>query len=325
MMMQTETPDPEPAPDPDAPEGEATGAVWREIPIDRIETGAQVRTDIDPEGESIRALAETIRERGLIQPLTVCPSGEGYFLIVGERRLHAARLAGLATIPVRVIPTVQRQEDVLSLQLIENIQRQDLNPLDMAEGVYALIKSRHGDIPIDEVINLFILYERSPERLPEEFVGSLPTIAKFTGKSLTSLKRLLMFLRLPEALREALRTGLIGVTQGYLFADYRDNPELLQIYRNLLAEPVTNEKLKEQLEAYTKPAVRGRPRKYRPFLGIHASIRSVGETIDDEAAPVTKDDLTKLLDALHTLADRVESRLGALPPDESVESPESPA
>jgi ParB family chromosome partitioning protein len=74
-------------------------------------------------GESIRSLAETIRERGMIQPLTVVRSGDGYLLITGntgEWRLLAARFLGLATVPVRVLPTIERREDVLSLQLIEN-------------------------------------------------------------------------------------------------------------------------------------------------------------------------------------------------------------
>jgi hypothetical protein len=312
MMLQTDPP----APEPEAAEESDSPVEYMEVAIDRIETGAQVRTGIDPAGESILALAESIRERGVIQPLTVCRSGDGYFLTVGERRLLAAKAAGLATVPVRIIPTIQRQEDALSLQLAENLQREDLNPMDMAEGIYALVRSRHGDVSVDAIINLFILAERSPERVPSEFVGTLPTIVKLSGKSLTSLKRLLTFKKLPDALQEALRSGLISLTQGYLFSDYLDNPELLSIFQTLLTHPVTNEKLKEQLEAYAKKPVRGRPREYRPFAGIHTSIKNAGMTIGDMAAPVTRDDLAKLLDALHALAAQIESRIGSLPPEE---------
>jgi ParB family chromosome partitioning protein len=101
----------------------------------------------------------------ILQPLTVARSGRGYFLVVGERRLLAARLFGLVTVPVRVIPTLQRQQDALSLQLIENLQREDLNPMDLAQGLLAYWKSRHGDVPIDEIINAFVISDRSPERL----------------------------------------------------------------------------------------------------------------------------------------------------------------
>jgi len=184
MMLQTDPP----ASEPEATQDNIPSTEYMEVPIDRIETGVQVRTGIDPAGESILALVESIRERGVIQSLTVCPSGDGYFLVVGERRLLAARAAGLSTVPVRVIPTVQQREDSLSLQLVENLQREDLNPMDMTDGIYALVQSRHGDVSVDALINLFILAERSPERVPPEFVGSLPTIVKLSGKSLNHSK-----------------------------------------------------------------------------------------------------------------------------------------
>jgi ParB/RepB/Spo0J family partition protein len=115
----------------------------------------------------------------MIQPLTVVRSGDGYLLITGntgERRLLAARFLGLATVPVRVLPTIERREDVLSLQLIENLQREDLNPIDMAEGLHAFIHARQGDVSLDEIMNAFILYERSPERFSGDFAGTVPTI-----------------------------------------------------------------------------------------------------------------------------------------------------
>jgi ParB family chromosome partitioning protein len=67
-------------------------------------------------GRSTHALADSIMDKGLVlQPLTAFRSGDGYFLVVGERRLLAARLAGLSSVPVCVIPTIQRREDALSL------------------------------------------------------------------------------------------------------------------------------------------------------------------------------------------------------------------
>ena len=181
-----------PNPEPETPDTAEPAVEFVNIPINRIETGPQIRTDIDPEGESIRNLAETIRERGMIQPLTVVRSGDGYFLVIGERRLFAARFLGLATVPVRVLPAIERQEDVLSLQLIENLQREDLNPIDMAEGLRTFFHARQGDVSLDEIINRFILYERSPERLSDDIVGTLTTIVKITGKSISSLKRVLI-------------------------------------------------------------------------------------------------------------------------------------
>ena len=80
-MLQTDPP----APEPEAAEESVPPVEYIHIAIDLIETEAQVRTGIDPAGEAIFALAESIRERGIIQPLTVCRNGNGYFLTVGNR------------------------------------------------------------------------------------------------------------------------------------------------------------------------------------------------------------------------------------------------
>jgi len=148
-MMQTENPTPETPASPEDGAGvagagaEGTGAdmEFLYVPIAQIATGPQVRRESDPDGESIHALADSITQKGIVQPLTVSRSGDGYFLVVGERRLLAARLAGLSSVPVCVIPTIQRREDALSLQLIENLQREDLNRWRWPRG--SLRCSRH--------------------------------------------------------------------------------------------------------------------------------------------------------------------------------------
>jgi ParB family chromosome partitioning protein len=321
MMMQTENPTPEMETSASPEDGAGVAGAgadmeFMHVPIDQIATGPQVRREIDPDSESIHALADSITQKGIVQPLTVSRSGDGYFLVVGERRLLAARLAGLSSVPVCVIPTIQRREDALWLQLIENFQREDLNPMDMAEGLFALFQARHGAVAIDDIINSFILYERSPERLANDFVDTVSTIVKITGKSTRSVQRVFEFLRLPGELQEALRTGQISVSQGYIFSDYLTNPDLLDIFHNLLVAPVTNEKLKQQLDAFARRAKGGRLRTYRPFLGISASIKAADATLSDQTKPVTKDDLTTLLDELRALAVKVETRLQALPPEE---------
>jgi ParB family chromosome partitioning protein len=323
MMLQTE----EATPEGEVPAAAEPAGEFVNVAIDMIATGPQVRTDIDPVGESIRALAESIRERGIIQPLTVCRSGDGYFLVVGERRLAAARLAGLAMVPVLVIPTIQRQEDALTLQLIENLQREDINPIDLAGGICAFFQSRHGEVPLQELSSVLQTYERDRERVPGDVAVTLTAIVNITGKSISSIRRSVALLALPAELRETLKSGQLGVTQGYLFTDYSDNPELLQIFHNLLAEPVTNVKLKSQLEAYARRAKRVTPKRYSPFLGVQASIRSAGEKLASEATVVNRDDLTALIAALRAIAAQAEARLAALPPEETppADAPADPA
>ena len=88
--------------------------------------------------EEIRSLADSIKEKGVIQALVVRPASTGYELIVGERRWRSARMAGLKQVPV-VVKDVSTAE-MLELALVENIQREDLNPLEKAEAFYRLMK-----------------------------------------------------------------------------------------------------------------------------------------------------------------------------------------
>lgn len=106
------------------------------LPIGEIRPNpAQPRKRIDP--DQLESLAESIRQHGIIQPLVVRPAGEGYEIVAGERRWRAAGLAGLKEVPVRVL--VMNESQSVQAALIENLQREDLNPLEVADGIRDLI------------------------------------------------------------------------------------------------------------------------------------------------------------------------------------------
>jgi ParB family transcriptional regulator, chromosome partitioning protein len=123
---------------PGAPEaGEATSGLL-EVPVNAVSPNPkQPRTKFDD--ETIAALAASIREVGILQPVVVRRSGDGrYELITGERRLRAAKVAGLATVPV--VLRESRDADLLREALIENIHREDLNPIEQAEAFRHLLE-----------------------------------------------------------------------------------------------------------------------------------------------------------------------------------------
>ena len=107
------------------------------LPVARLEPRRdQPRRDFDP--ETLQALADSIREYGLLQPITVRALDQGYYqIIAGERRWRAARQAGLHEVPVRVIEADDRL--ATELALVENLQREDLNPLEEAAGYQKLM------------------------------------------------------------------------------------------------------------------------------------------------------------------------------------------
>ena len=121
---------------PGAPEaGEVSGLL--EVPVNAVAPNPrQPRTRFDD--EAIGALAASIREVGILQPIVVRKAGAGYELIAGERRLRAARVAGLATVPVVVRDT--DDADTLREALIENIHREDLGPIELAEAFRQLLE-----------------------------------------------------------------------------------------------------------------------------------------------------------------------------------------
>jgi ParB family chromosome partitioning protein len=110
----------------------------RELPIDLLQPGKyQPRTRMDQ--DALAELAASIKAQGVMQPILVRPvAGERHEIIAGERRWRAARIAGLSTVPVLVRDVPDRQ--ALAVSLIENIQREDLNPLEEAAGIQRLVQ-----------------------------------------------------------------------------------------------------------------------------------------------------------------------------------------
>ncbi len=114
---------------------EEQGAVTK-LPLQKVEPNPnQPRKQFDE--EQLQALADSIAEHGLLQPLAVRDMGGYYQIIAGERRWRACRMAGIEEVPVVIIEADEKK--VMELAMVENLQRQDLNPMEEAEGYYALI------------------------------------------------------------------------------------------------------------------------------------------------------------------------------------------
>ncbi|WP_438279771.1 ParB/RepB/Spo0J family partition protein [Pseudomonas alabamensis] len=148
------------------------------LPVDLIQRGKyQPRRDMDP--QALEELAHSIRAHGVMQPIVVRPiDDERYEIIAGERRWRATQQAGLDTIPamVRVLP----DEAAIAMALIENIQREDLNPLEEAMAL---------------------------QRLQQEFELTQQQVADAVGKSRVTIANLLRLISLPEAIKTMLAHG----------------------------------------------------------------------------------------------------------------------
>ena len=179
-------------------EGPAAAGL-QQVPVAAISPNPlQPRTAFDP--EALAELAASIKEHGLIQPLIVTRQGpERYQLIAGERRWQAARMAGLATVPVIVKEATPQQ--ALELALVENIQRADLNPLEEAAAY---------------------------QQLAEAFGLTQQAIADKVGKNRVSVANALRLLRLPDFCRALLAGGQISEGHARALLGLEEDEEMMR-------------------------------------------------------------------------------------------------
>ncbi|MCX5814564.1 MAG: ParB/RepB/Spo0J family partition protein [Proteobacteria bacterium] len=178
------------------------------ISADKIIVLEQVRSNINIETDSFKSLMQSIKDKGILEPLLVTTQDDGtYLLICGERRLVAARQLGLESVPVRIIEAGKESGDTIALQLTENLQREDLNPMDQAKGILAYIQAKLPDknYDVDGVMSEFVSYDRRPEDLPKEIADTLSAIAEICGKSTRTLLRTISLLKLSDEIQAAIR------------------------------------------------------------------------------------------------------------------------
>jgi ParB family chromosome partitioning protein len=225
---------------PPSPDGTASRGGVREIDIGRIRPNPnQPRFQFDE--AALSELAESIRQRGVLQPILLRPDGDDYLIIAGERRWRAAQRARLHSIPalVREIDDSTTAE----LALIENIQRQDLNPLEEAEAYRQLIL-RHGHTQDD--------------------------VARIVHKSRSHIANLLRLLDLPEFVRQSLLQGDISMGHARAVATSGDPEELA---REIIAKGYSVRQAEERV----------RREKTRPGPGAdigRASARNAAKAAD---------------------------------------------
>jgi ParB family chromosome partitioning protein len=183
---------------------DAAGAGIAEVDIDRISPNSRQPRDRFAQ-EGLQELAQSIRENGIIQPLIVRPQGDDYMLVAGERRWRAAQLAGLKRVPVVVKDVAD--EKLLQVALVENIQRQDLSPLEMAKAFRMLCDDHH------------LTQEQVAERV---------------GMKRPSVTNYLRLLSLPEPVREALDAGRLDMGHARALGGVDDRTLQVQILQAVL-------------------------------------------------------------------------------------------
>ena len=193
----------------------------------------------------LQELAMSIRNQGIIQPLVVRPKGERFELIAGERRWRAAMKAGLSTVPVVVRQASDR--DALQLALIENLQREDLNPIEEAVGY---------------------------RRLQDEFTWSQEEVAEKVGKSRPAVTNALRLLSLPSEVQQEVASGNLPAGQARALLGLQSEAVIITAYREVIARALST----RETEKLVRNLKLGRRRR-RESPSVDPDLRSLVEEL----------------------------------------------
>ena len=183
----------------------------------------QPRQEFNP--EQMEELTASIKENGILQPLTVRELGGGNFeLIAGERRLRAAKDAGLETVPVYIL-SVDADVEMMEYALVENIQRVDLKPLEKAEG-YAILSGKY-DLSQDD-------------------------IAKRVGKSRPAITNALRLLKLPPEIKFSLNSGKISTGHALAILGLRKSLQMMTLHQKVVREELSVRQTEALVKKYSE-------------------------------------------------------------------------
>ncbi len=205
-----------------------------ELDINLLQTNPlQPRGIISP--ESLQELVDSIREHGILEPIVVAKTPAGYQIIAGERRWRASKVLGLIKVPVVIRETTP--QGMLEMSIVENVQREDLNPIERAQAY---------------------------KRLIEEFGLGTNEVARRVGKSAPTVSNTIRLLSLPDAIKDALVAGVI--TEGHVrpLISLGDSKLMLDLFKKILKESSTV----RQTEEFARQA-KGEIEKKEPRSKVH--------------------------------------------------------
>lgn len=242
----------------------------------------QPRRDFDK--KSLEELSLSIKNKGIITPITLRKSGKDYEIVAGERRWRAAKKANLKSIPAYIID-IKNNSEMMQVALIENIQREDLNAIEEAEG-YAILNSKYG-LSHDEIANTI-------------------------GKKRTTISNALRLLKLPPEIRKSIRAGKISAGHGRAILQKKTISAMQVFWKKIINESLSvraaealvrplGKVKKIRKVGVKKGSTKGIEDKLIEIFGTKVNLKpsQVGGSI--EIVYFSDDDLDRILDLLQSI------------------------
>jgi ParB family chromosome partitioning protein len=209
---------------------------YTELEVDELRPSPlQPRMRFDEKG--IEELAQSIRKAGVLQPIIVIPEGEHFRILIGERRWRAAQKAGLRKVPVliRNIP----KEQQLEVSLVENLQREELNPIEIA---------------------------RAYERLTEELGYTQEEVGEKVGKDRASVANFLRLLKLPSEIQESIQDGKISMGHAKILLSVEDSKTQLDLVKKIVQKGLSVRATENLVAKFNKQLSPSRKKNRDPNL-----------------------------------------------------------
>lgn len=235
--------------------------------------------------DKIEELAASIKEHGIIQPIVVRKKKKGYEIVAGERRWRAAMRAGLAEVPCLMKELTDEQNMLIAI--IENMQREDLNPIEEAEGLHQMIST---------------------------FGLTQEQVSKSVGKSRPYITNALRLLKLPEYIREKLAEGVISAGHGRTLITVEDEDLRRQLFDKIIEEGLSVREIEKLVAELGKPSGKKRPaqkvknadtvhveEELKAILGTKVNIIEKGKKGKIEIECYSRDELNRLIELFKRL------------------------
>jgi ParB family transcriptional regulator, chromosome partitioning protein len=211
--------------------------------IVELDTNLLQANPLQPRGiissDSLQELVDSIREQGILEPIVVAKTPAGYQIIAGERRWRASKILGLSRVPVVIKET--SPQGMLEMSIVENVQREDLNPIERAQAY---------------------------RRLIDEFGLGTNEVARKVGKSAPTVSNTIRLLSLPDAIKDALVAGVI--TEGHVrpLISLGDPKLMLELFKKILKENSTVRQTEEMARQVKGEIQQKEPRKKEDRLWV---------------------------------------------------------
>ena len=255
------------------------------IPIKSIKPNPnQPRRDFDE--NTLAELAASIKEKGVVTPITVREGDNGYDLVAGERRWRAAKKLRLRDIPAYVV-VIKNDAEMMEMALIENIQREDLNPLEESEA-YAVLNSKFG--------------------------LSHSAIAKSVGKKRVTVTNALRLLKLPPEIRKSIRVGEISGGHGRAILQAKTAPAMTRLWKKIVTKELSvraaetlvksgskSAKKKKVIQIKSSPQIRAVENQLIEKLGTKVKLSPGKKGGSIEISYFSNEDLDRILDLFESL------------------------